>query len=152
VSYRPTPRWNIEVNVDWTDWDTLNTVVLEGSSAIFGIDLPLTFNWHQSWFYQLGATRYLDDGWFVSAGYFFSSDTAPSSSFTPAVPDTDLHVGSIGVGRRGERWNWAVAAQLIAGPKRNITDSQSNPFTGESANGKYQLIVPAISFALGYQF
>jgi long-chain fatty acid transport protein len=152
VSFRPTTNWNFEVNVDWTDWDTLDTVVLKGTSAIFGVDLPLALNWHHSWFYEIGATRYLGNGWFVSAGYFFSSDTASERNFTPAIPDTDLHVGSLGVGRAGERWRWALAAQLITGPAREIENSEPNPFTGETADGSYQLFVPTISFSLGYRF
>ena len=88
----------------------------------------------------------------MSAGYFYSTDTAPSRYYTPAIPDTALHVGSLGVSHKGEHWTWAVAGQLITGPARNITDSQPNPFTNESANGKYQLFVPTLSVSLGYRF
>ena len=162
VSFRPNTNWNIEFNVDYTDWNTLNTVNLEGTSAL-GInlllpgpppafDLPLQLDWHESWFFELGVTRQLDDGWFISAGYFYSSETAPSSTYTPAIPDTALHVASLGVGHQTDKWRWVVAAQLIAGGKRNITDSQPNPFTGESANGKYQLIVPTLSVSLSRKF
>src|SRR5687767_5412891 len=28
-SFRPTPAWNLEVNVDWTDWDVVETMVIE---------------------------------------------------------------------------------------------------------------------------
>ncbi len=152
VSYRPTTNWNVEVDVDWSDWSTLKTVMLKGTKNIFGADLPLQLNWHDSWFYEVGATRYFGDGWSVSAGYFFSGDTAPSRFYDPAIPDTALHVGSLGVSHKGEHWTWAVAGQIIAGPARNITDSQPNPFTNESANGKYQLFVPTLTFSVGYRF
>ena len=152
VSYRPTEKWNIEVDVDWTDWNTVDTVRLKGTSAIFGTDLPLQLNWHASWLYELGVTRFLDNNWFVSAGYFYCSDTTSDQFFTPAVPDTKLHVGSVGFGHKGQRWDWAVAAQLIAGPERNIKNSQPNPFTGESGNGRYRLFIPTISVSLGYHF
>jgi len=152
VSYRPTTNWNVEVDVDWSDWSTLKTVTLKGTGQIFGADLPLQLNWHQSWFYEVGATRYFGDGWSVSAGYFYSSDTAPSRYYDPAIPDTALHVGSLGVSHKGEHWTWAVAGQIITGPARNITDSQPNPFTNESANGKYQLFVPTLTVSVGYRF
>jgi long-chain fatty acid transport protein len=152
VSFRPTTNWNIEVDVDWSDWSTINTVVFKGTSAIFGSDLPLQLNWHQSWLYELGITRSFGDGWYASVGYYFCGDTTPSKYFTPAVPDTDLHVGSIGFGHKGDRWSWAIAGQIIAGPKREISDSQTNPFTGETANGKYQLFIPTLSLSAGYRF
>jgi long-chain fatty acid transport protein len=152
VSYRPTPDWNVEFDADWSNWSTLNTVALKGTKNIFGADLPLQLHWHDSWFYELGVTRYLKNGWSVSAGYFFCQDTSPSKYFTPAIPDTDLHVGSLGVTHKGERWNWAVAGQIITGPSREINNSQSNPFTGQSANGKYRLFIPTLSVSLGYHF
>ena len=63
------------------------------------------------------------------------------------MPDTDLHIGSIGVGRKGKHWDWAIAAQLIAGPSRTI-DNHVNP----TVNGRYQLWTPTLSFSLGYHF
>lgn len=154
ISFRPTPDWNIEVNVDYTDWNTLNSVTLEGTRnlGLVPFDLPLQFDWHESWFYELGVTRTLADGWFVSGGYFYSSETCPDQTFTPAVPDTALHVASFGVGHQGEKWRWVVSGQLIMGEKRNINNTQANPFTTESANGKYQLIVPTLSVSLSRRF
>lgn len=152
ISFRPTTNWNVEANVDWCDWEDLDTVVLKGTSAIFGSDLPLQLNWHSSWMYEFGVTRRFANGWFASAGYFFSGDTTPERTFTPAVPDTDLHVGSLGFGRRGPKWNWAIAGQIIAGEPREIRNSQPNPFTSESADGSYQLFVPAITINVGYHF
>lgn len=152
ISFRPTTNWNIEFNVDYSEWNTLNTVTLEGTSAMFGINLPLQLDWHESWFYELGVTRKFDGGWFASAGYFYSSETAPSQTFTPAVPDIALHVASLGIGHQGETWRWVVASQLIAGGKRDVNNSQPNPFTGESANGKYSMVVPTLSVSLSRRF
>ena len=152
ISYRPTPKWNIEADVDWTDWDSFKTLTLTGTSALFGFDLPLALNWHASMFYEFGVTRYLEDGWYVSAGYFFSGETARDKYWNPGIPDTDLHVASIGFGRKTEHWRWNVAGQLIAGPSRSIANSQSNPFTGQNANGSYRLFVPTVSFSVGYHF
>ena len=140
--------------MDYLNWDTLNTVTLEGTKNIFGFDLPLQLNWHDSWQYKIGVTRYFDNGWFVSAGYFFSSSTTSSEYYTPAVPDTDLHVASLGFGRNGEHWHWALAGQIIAGSPRNITATAGNTdaFTGVSAAGKYQLFVPTVTLSVGYHF
>ena len=153
ISYRPNEQWNLEVDVDYIDW-TIGTVTLAGTKNIFGFNLPLTLNWHESWQYKFGVTRQLGDGWFVSAGYFYSSETTSAGNFTPAVPDSDLHIGSLGVGRNGEHWHWALAAQIIAGESRNIpaTAGTANPFTGASAAGSSQIFVPAVTFSVGYRF
>lgn len=146
VSYRPTPKWNIEANVDYTDWNTLDTITLDGTDNIFGFNLPLVLNFQESWFYEFGVTHKFDNGWYASAGYFYCSETASDELFTPAIPDTILHVGSVGVGHKGEKWNWAVAAQIIAGPARNITSSPNSP------SGSFQLFIPTVSVSVGYRF
>ncbi len=152
ISWRPTPKWNLEADVDWSDWRPVRTVTLAGTRNIFGFDLPLQLDWHDSLFYEFGITRYFEHGWFASAGYFYCTETATDKNFTPAIPDTALHVGSLGIGHKGERWRWALAGQLISGPVRTISNGQPNPFTGESANGKYQLFIPTVSLSLGCHF
>lgn len=154
ISFRPTPKWNIEADVDYINWNTIGSVVFSGTSEIFKSNLVLPFNWQDSWQYKFGVTRYFAHGWFASAGYFFSSETTSSEDFSPAVPDTNLHVGSLGIGHEGEHWHWALAAQIITGPARTIDASAGNtdPYTGVSAAGKYQLFVPTASLSVGYRF
>jgi long-chain fatty acid transport protein len=154
ISYRPTPKWNFEADLDWIDWSPLGTVTLAGTKNIFGFNLPLQLNWHDSWQYKFGVTRYFAHGWFASAGYFFTSDTASSQYFTPAIPDTNLHVGSLGFGHRGRDWHWALAGQIIAGEPRKITASagNSNPFTGATSAGSYQLFIPTVTLSVSYNF
>ena len=151
---RPTPTWNVEVDVDYINWDTLNNVQLNGTHNLFGTDLTLPLNWHDSWQYKLGVTRYFDDGWFVSAGYFFTSDTSSNDDYTPGVPDSDLHVGSVGFGRDCRHWHWAIAGQIIVGPERSVAPAAGNtdPYTHVSAAGNYQLFIPTVSLSVGYRF
>jgi long-chain fatty acid transport protein len=140
VSYRPTTNWNFEVDVDWADWNSVKQLSVAG--------LPSqALDWHPSCFYEFGVTRYLPKGYFVSAGYFFSEATTSGQYFAPLVADTDLHVASLGGGHRGKSWDWALAAQLIGGGWRNVSNLQ-NP----SVDGRYRLFTPTVSFSVGYHF
>ena len=141
VSFRPTTNWNFEFNVDWADWHTTDVAAIDGVGT-----LPLY--WNSSFFYEVGATRQLGKGYYVSAGYFFSEASTPEAYYTPLVPDTDLHVGSLGVGYRGNRWRWAVAGQIIGGPYRDIDNQVVDP----TVNGSYRLFTPTISVSVGYHF
>ncbi|HUR45672.1 MAG TPA: outer membrane protein transport protein [Candidatus Saccharimonadales bacterium] len=152
VSYRPTPDWNIEVNVDWTDWDVVKVLTFEGTRQIYGSDVQLPLNWKASWLYELGVTRQLGNGWFVSGGYFFSQNSSPDRNFTPSIPDTDLHVGSLGFGKRSQHWHWAVSGQIITGPARTVRNSQSTSLVGETADGTYKWFNQAVNFSIGYLF
>lgn len=147
VSYRPTADWNFEVNIDWTDWETLDTVVFEGTGALLGTDARLPLNWKSSWLYEVGATRYLQDGWYVSAGYFYSQNSTSERYFNPVVPDTNLHVGSVGVGHKGKRLSWALTGQLITGPARTVDNS-----VFAAANGDYKWFNQAVNFSVGYHY
>jgi long-chain fatty acid transport protein len=153
VSFRPTPKWNVEVDVDWTDWSTLQAITMQGAlNPLTGRDIVFPLEWHSSWFYHLGASRYFKNGYFLSAGYFFSENSTSEKFFNPIVPDTDLHVGSVGGGYKGKHWDWAVAGQIITGPWRDIHTTQTTSLVGESANGRYRFFVPAITVSLGYHF
>ena len=148
ISYRPNPKWNIEVGLDWTDWDGLDTIVIDQSvsgPALF----PL--NWKSSFLAHIGATRYLDDGYWVACGYFFSENSVTELNFNPLVPDTDLHVGSIGIGSGDGRWQWALSGQLITGPSRDVSGSLPSLF-GESADGNYQWLNFGVNFAIQATF
>ena len=60
----PDGKWNIEFNIDWTDWDTVDALTFQSATP-----LP-AFQLNGAAAYEIGATRYLARGYFVSAGYF----------------------------------------------------------------------------------
>lgn len=147
-SYRPTPKWNLEFNVDWTDWDRLTTVVLNqpGNGALPAV--PVTFNWKSSFFYEGGATRHFDGGWRVSAGYIFSENSVPDGSFNPVVPDSDRHIFSVGVGQSGDRIRWDLAYQFAWGPPRLI--ARGGAFA--PADGRYEFFSHALALSIRCSF
>ncbi len=147
VSYRPTPKWNLEFDLDWTDWDQLNTVTLKQQTG----NIPLVFDWKSSFFYEFGVTRYFDEGWYVSAGYIYSENSVPDKDFNPTIPDSERHIFSVGVGRKYEHWRWDVAYQLTYGPSRDVSGSAPSP-TGQTADGEYKFLSNALTFSVGYHF
>ena len=138
-SFRPTPRWNLEVNVDWTDWDRLNTVTLNKVSGT----VPLPFNWQSSFFYEFGATYKFDDGFSASAGYIYSENSVPNGSFNPIVPDSNRHIFTVGVGKQWKKLDLDVAYQYAHGPSRTVTGL---------AAGNYQFDSHALTISAGYHF
>ena len=145
VSYRPTEKWNIEFDIDWTDWDNVNTVVFKGTA--YG-DIPFVFNYKSSLMYNFGVTRQLGNGWHVSAGYIFSENSIPDRNFNPVVPDSDLHLGSIGFGHRGQRWNWAFGYHFAYnGDGRTVKNSVPG-----GADGKYETLNHAFNLSATLKF
>jgi long-subunit fatty acid transport protein len=98
--------------------------------------------------YEVGATRQLGKGFFLSAGYFYSENSSPDKDFNPIIPDANLHLGSIGVGYKGKHWDFAVAYQFGYNPGREVTGDQSYPL----ANGTYHQFNNAINLAATFKF
>jgi long-chain fatty acid transport protein len=140
ISFRPTTNWNFEVDIDWTDWNTVKDAVIDNVGT-------LVLKWQSSYFYEFGVTRQLGQGFWASAGYFFSQASTRTENYTPLVPDTDLHVGSLGFGYKTSNWCLAISGQMIGGGYRNVDDA-ANP----TVNGRYRLFTPTLSFSVGYHF
>jgi long-chain fatty acid transport protein len=144
-SFRPTTNWNFEIDVDWTDWDQLDTPVLKQSTG----NIPLPLEWESSWALEVGGTRYFrESGLHVSAGYVFIENSVPEDSFNPMVPDQDLHVFSAGVGGQHGRLAWDLTYQYTFGTGRTVSSSVNGP----TVSGDYDFNAHGISASLGWRF
>ncbi len=149
VSFRPTPDWNFEFDLDWTDWDSLNTINFRRND---GVVIPLVFNYTSSFMYEFGVTRQLGNGWYVSVGYIYSENSSPDAAFNPLVPDDNLHLGSVGFGHRGTRWDWSIGYHFAYNGEREVTGSYSGtPYAG-AADGKYETFNNAVNVSVTYKF
>jgi len=144
-SYRPTTNWNMEVDLDWTDWERIRTLTLKQASG--NVALPL--NWISSWAVEAGVTRYFCARQLhVSAGYVYIENSTPNHTFDPLVPDQDLHVFSAGVGGEYARLTWDLTYQFTYGPGRSVSQSVYGP----AVAGDYSFTAHGISISIGYHF
>jgi long-chain fatty acid transport protein len=144
ISFRPTPDWNFEFDLDWTDWDSLKQIVFKGTPLG---DLPFVLNYKSGLMYEFGITRQLGKGYFVSVGYLYSENSSPDQNFNPIIPDANLHLGSAGVGHRGKRWDWALGYQFAYNGGREVKDDV-NPL----ANGTYKTFNNAVNLSATLKF
>jgi long-chain fatty acid transport protein len=158
VSWRPTPKWNIEFDANYTDWSSFDQTTIHQSSAPFPLhpDVPVTLDWQASWMYEFGVTRYFDNGWHVSAGYAYNENSVPDAYYTPLAADLDRHFFSIGTGFKGKRFNFDVAYQFGYGSPHSVTGStpSSTPgqIAGQTADGTYTFISNAVFVTVGIHF
>lgn len=153
VSYRPTPKWNLEFNADYTDWNQVQNINIHQKQAPLVVpqDVPLVLGWESSWYYEFGATRFFDNGWHVSAGYIFNENSMPTSHYQPLVADLDRHFFSAGTGYRGKRFDFDIAYQFGYGPDRKVSGSAASA-AGQTADGTYGFISHAIDVSVGIKF
>ncbi len=159
LSYRPTPKWNLEVDADYTDWSSFGTVnIHQEKTPPPGIkpNVPVNFGWQASWMFEFGATRYFDNGWHTSAGYTFNQNSVPNTYYSPLVADLDRHFFSLGAGHTGKLFDIDLTYQLGYGPNHTVAGStpSSSPgnYSGQRANGTYAFFSQAIMVAVGVHF
>jgi long-chain fatty acid transport protein len=161
VSYRPTPKWNLEFDANCTDWSSFDTVTIEQSPPPVNnpliSNIPVNLGWQASWMYEFGVTRYFDSGWHVSAGYAFNQNSVPNQYYTPLAADIDRHFFSIGTGFKGKIVNFDVAYQFGYGPAHTVSGSTSSTTaitgaTGENADGTYRFTSQAVIVTVGMHF
>jgi long-chain fatty acid transport protein len=160
LSYRPTPKWNIEFDADYTDWSSFgsNTIHQAGQTPPFPVqrDVSLILNWQPSWMYEFGVTRYFDNGWHASAGFVYNENSVPNAYYTPLAADMDRYFFSAGAGYKGKHFNFDIAYQFGYGPTHTVTGSKpsSTPAlaSGQTANGNYDFISHAVSVSVGWRF
>ena len=159
LSYRPTPKWNLEFDADYTDWSSMGTTMIhQEKTPPNGVKnpIPVNLDWQASWMYELGVTRYFDSGWHASAGYTFDQCSVPNTYYTPLVADVDRHFFSLGAGRNGKLFDFDITYQLGYGPDHLVTGStpSSSPgnYSGQRANGTYAFFSQAVMLAVGVHF
>jgi long-chain fatty acid transport protein len=158
ISYRPTPKWNLEFDADYTDWSSFGTTTIYQSDTSPGVakNIPMILDWQASWMYELGATRYFGNGWQASAGFVYNENSVPNARYTPLAADMDRYFFSAGAGYKGKHFNFDIAYQFGYGPTHTVTGSKpsSTPAvsTGQTANGDYNFISHAVSASVGWRF
>jgi long-chain fatty acid transport protein len=159
VSYRPTERWNIEFNADYSNWSSIDTTTIKQKDPPpypVQQDIPVTMEWKDSWMLKFGVTHYFDEGWHASAGYLFNENSVPSTNYSPVVADLDRHFFSLGVGRQWSRYHMDLAYQYGFSPERTVRGSKppSTPAAnaGQNANGTYDFASHALLISFGMEF
>lgn len=145
-SYRPNQNWNFEFNLDWTNWDRVDRLALQTAVPLPAYEL----NWESAFIWELGATRYFDHGWHLSAGYTFVENAVPDAEFLPIVPDSDRHFFAIGLGQSLDRFSWMLTYQQAFDDGRSVSGNQQSPTS--TPDGEYDLDSQAVAFSLNVSF
>lgn len=148
-SWRPAPGWNVEFNVEWLDWDSLNSLVLRGAT-VPGVGMPIAFNWQSTFIYELGVSYKMDNGWMFAVGYDYNSNALPDKTFTPVVSDADRQWINLGFGREYDSWRWFLAYQY-GFSDRVVSGGTPSP-AGQRANGKYESDYQALMVTCTHRF
>jgi long-chain fatty acid transport protein len=146
VSFRPSERWIVALDVKRYFWDqAIDTITVTASApemegAPPRIEVPFVFNWEDQWVFAVGADYRLSDTLTLRGGYNFGENPVPDNTLTPLFPATTERHATFGLA-------WLFRGKLIElGVERafgndrtnfNI-DPQVNPFGPGSRVGHSQ--------------
>jgi len=150
-SYRPTPDWNIEFNVEWTNWDRVNAIDIQNSSVPFSPNEALVLNWRSGFNFDFGVTRQLGNGLHASAGFTFAENSTPNSTYNPAVPDTNRELVGAGLGGHYAGCDLQLTLQYGFADTRTVSGVPAN-FAGQTPDGTYSSRSYALAFSLTHRF
>jgi long-chain fatty acid transport protein len=130
-AFRPIKKLKLEVDVEWTDWDSLNSVELRSANSLDGTTVP--YDWQSSFWYAAGIQYELTDNLAVRVGYIYSQNSVPDATYSPTLPDADRHVVSAGVGYTTSRFSVDLVYQFSISPDRTVTGSYpGTPLAGNT--------------------
>jgi long-chain fatty acid transport protein len=144
ISFRPTTNWNLEFDLDWTDWNSVKQAAFNGTAIPIP---PLMFDYTSGFIYDFGVTRQLGRGYFISTGYIYAENSSPDKNFSPLIADSNLQLGSIGFGHHGRYIDWALAYHFGYNGGRTVQNDNN-----ALADGTYKTFNNAFNAAVTYKF
>ena len=147
IAYRPTERWVIDVDAEWTGWSSFQRAQLDLATEVpaAGLtDISVPQDWHDTWGYKIGADFKVSDHLSLRAGYAYFNTAVPAATLTASDPDADQHNVSVGLGWREGRWTIDGYYNLGIFRNRRVTNA--------ILSGRYETYVQYFGTSVGYNF
>src|SRR5262249_38701849 len=155
-AFWPTPKWKIEADADWTNWDVVNNQNLksQGLKNTFGLtqsQLNTKLNWQDSWIVELGTQYQANTNLFLRGDWYWSQNSIPEKNFSPIVADSDRVGVSLGLGYKIKNWSFDIAYQFNLSMDRDVKNKVGNSL-GQSVDGEYESYSQGAAVSIVYRF
>ena len=152
-AFKPTEKWKVELNLDWTQWDQVDDIVIDFESQ-FLTDITQQQDLENTMAYKLGAECQYSETMALRCGYIYNENATAESTWRPSLPDTDMHFLTFGCGYDKDNITIDTALQLVHYETRSIDNNVDfNEFASQSSvDGTYRTWAPCISVAMTYRF
>jgi len=157
-AFRPNEKWTFEVDVEWTDWASVEQELIlypEESNAsrlsLLNDGNPVSKDWHDSMAYGIGAQYRANDKLTLRGGYLFIETPIPSANFETALPDCDRHGITLGAGYKlREDLTVDLAYFGVLMVDRDVTNDVAS--ANADLDGEYSGYVNIISVGFTYKY
>jgi long-chain fatty acid transport protein len=156
-AYRPTKKLKLELNLDWTNWDVLNSVPVTVKSPLPGLlpaGMSLAYGYDDTIVYKLGVEYAVSDKVKIRGGYMHSPNATPEETFRPSLPDTDVNFLTAGVGYESGKLSLDFAFQFLLYDDRDVDNNvdANETISSSSVDGEYENSAIGYSVTITYRF
>lgn len=162
VATKVTDALIVEVGARWEDWESNNQLDLDLQTPFLNQStLTVDRDWQSTWTYNIGANYRLSDTVGLNAGYLYGENPVPTSTFEPIIPDSDVHLFTVGTDLAFGQWLVSAAFGYEyheSREKKNgatVNDPLGSLAAGtpvSTADGDYDTDIYLVALSVGYRF
>ena len=155
-AFRPVPALKLEYDLDWTMWNTLESLDIKVANPAppFLGDVSSLYDYRNTLAHKFGAEYSATKKLKLRCGYTFNQNAAPGKTFRPSLPDANQHHITLGAGFEFDRFSVDVAGLAAFVQKRNVNNNVDNneSISSSSIDGKYESFDTGFFTNVGYKF
>lgn len=156
-AYWPRKNLKFEFNVDWTNWETLDSVVVKVDNPAPPLvpgRIVQEYGFDNTVAYKFGVEYGLSEKLKLRGGYVYNENATPEANWRPSLPDTDTHFVTAGLGYQAGRFTIDGGVQAIFYEDRTIDNNvDGNETTSSSSiDGEYENVALGYSITVTYRF
>lgn len=159
IYYKGLEPLTFEIAMRWEEWSSYKELKIDLNRPVAGYTTFITpKNWKDTYSINIGAKYQLNESLSLLAGYLYSGNPVPDSTFEPSLPDANTHLFTAGMSIKQKKFNFdlAYAYQKLQKRKKNNT-IDDNPQDGifksaYSANGTYKSDIHMLGLSFTYKF
>lgn len=161
-AYRPNNKWTLETDVEWADWSCIEQDKVDYQSetnatrlTVLNSGNPASKDWNDTLSYGFGAEYRATDRLALRIGYLFEDNPIPSANFDTALPDSDRHGITLGLGYTFKAVKIDVSYMALFFVDRDVTnDVDENVTTGDDPDidGEYEGFTNVFGINFTYKY
>ncbi len=149
VAFRPNENWVFEIGAVATMWSSYDQITIEYKDNETAPTIHNKKEYRDTIRANFGMEYQFIPHWFARAGYVYDKSPINSHAMDTLVPVDDRHIGSIGLGYKGETWSADLAyAHLFGRHLTGDSNTQSGDMPMRYSGGRSDMF----ALTVGYKF
>jgi len=148
ISYRVDPRLLLSLDIDWVNWATYKTLLIQQPALGAAGTLSVINNWRDVVDFRVGAEWSIDDTMRLRLGYVYDPTPIDPVYFTPRIPGNKRQLFNVGFGYDFNQATTVDLAYSYVAISERIQSASKAVFY----NGKYKANAHVLAASVTHRF